>query len=601
MFINSNILRQHLNRLEMFFLGEHNGRILHNSASIYCRYRSYFYKRTNRARNRMCEKKLLKKHIKKATKGLTYSISDEISNICKTRVFFVRYLDYLVICGVYNVREKRDSIGEHTVIRHEVYDYLLFSQTDGFFFINGCSSPLTIADATKCISPSIYYVTNEARQLLVYGMTYCAEDLCHSYVVYNTVTYKSRDNREYEVSVFLNAQATMHLKAVTLFADLPSANGHFVYTREKAHMGSLVPSTLVNIFTSEQIPLLSQGGYSFSYRSDTTLSSIMLDFNSERLRISDTNNYYFYISKNHTFAYDAVMLCAEKFGSVKRLDNLFIEDASVNYQLSFPRDTFEDVISFVYGVISKSRALYPVILGCPIHDVVEVLCREEAKITRKPPHPIDELSARNIIDYIRQKFGALTNGEIVYLLCRTYGSYSVATQNSKYWMYYKCESLRCEYLPVSMASVIGEPINGNYVKNLEKISFDVKWKSERLLYQLIYFYYPDARLHYSAHWLGHQHLDIFVPSLMIGIEYQGVQHYEANDYFGGESGYEYRVFLDEQKKQLCEDNNVVLIEWPYSVPITAINLLKVLSECGIVNIPIPNPFNVPKITDDSTV
>ena len=61
-----------------------------------------------------------------------------------------------------------------------------------------------------------------------------------------------------------------------------------------------------------------------------------------------------------------------------------------------------------------------------------------------------------------------------------------------------------------------------------------KWKTEAQLFALVSGFYPDAIYQYRAEWLNRQSLDVYIPSLKIGIEYQGMQHYEPIEYFGGE-------------------------------------------------------------------
>lgn len=105
-----------------------------------------------------------------------------------------------------------------------------------------------------------------------------------------------------------------------------------------------------------------------------------------------------------------------------------------------------------------------------------------------------------------------------------------------------------------------------------------KWKHERTLYELVKKLYPDAIYQYHSSWLGKQSLDIFIPKLSIGIEYQGIQHYEPVDFFGGEEGLKKRVELDNRKKELCIKNRITLIEWNYSVEPTQSNVKKIISQ-----------------------
>lgn len=96
----------------------------------------------------------------------------------------------------------------------------------------------------------------------------------------------------------------------------------------------------------------------------------------------------------------------------------------------------------------------------------------------------------------------------------------------------------------------------------------IKWKSEQLAFSLIKSAYADAVYQYKADWLDYQSLDIYIPSLRIAIEYQGKQHYSSVEYFGGKIGLEYRMRLDEIKKERCYAHGIKLIEWRYDDPLT---------------------------------
>lgn len=87
------------------------------------------------------------------------------------------------------------------------------------------------------------------------------------------------------------------------------------------------------------------------------------------------------------------------------------------------------------------------------------------------------------------------------------------------------------------------------------------WISETILYRQIKEAFPDEKIthHGSPMWLGRQHLDIYFIQKNIGIEYQGLQHNEPVDYFGGIEAFEKQQNLDDKKKRLCEKNNCILI------------------------------------------
>ena len=111
-----------------------------------------------------------------------------------------------------------------------------------------------------------------------------------------------------------------------------------------------------------------------------------------------------------------------------------------------------------------------------------------------------------------------------------------------------------------------------------------KWVNEFKLFMLIKAIFSDAEYQYSAEWLGYQTLDIFIPSLKCAIEYQGEQHYQVVEYFGGEEKLAEQAMMDEIKRKKCADNDVVLLEWPYDLRIQMPNV------CSFLKGTVPDEF-----------
>ena len=101
-----------------------------------------------------------------------------------------------------------------------------------------------------------------------------------------------------------------------------------------------------------------------------------------------------------------------------------------------------------------------------------------------------------------------------------------------------------------------------------------KWKNESTLFSVVVQKYSDAIYQYRCDWLGLQSLDIYIPSLRIGIEYQGEQHYRPIEFFGGEDAFNDLVRRDKQKEKLCKENGVQLILWRYDETISKAALEK---------------------------
>lgn len=105
---------------------------------------------------------------------------------------------------------------------------------------------------------------------------------------------------------------------------------------------------------------------------------------------------------------------------------------------------------------------------------------------------------------------------------------------------------------------------------------EIRWKSEYLMYRLIKSYFTDAIFQYKSEIFGKQSLDVYIPNIKLGFEYQGIQHYEAIDIFGGQEHFEIQRKNDKKKKEICINNDIKLIEWKYDEPINKLVLDKKL-------------------------
>ena len=87
------------------------------------------------------------------------------------------------------------------------------------------------------------------------------------------------------------------------------------------------------------------------------------------------------------------------------------------------------------------------------------------------------------------------------------------------------------------------------------------WISETELFYKLLYYFPQYTVtqHFTAKWLGKQHLDIYIEELKVGVEYHGKQHFEPVEFFGGQEAIEKNRKRDIAKKAKCTKNGVRLI------------------------------------------
>lgn len=123
-----------------------------------------------------------------------------------------------------------------------------------------------------------------------------------------------------------------------------------------------------------------------------------------------------------------------------------------------------------------------------------------------------------------------------------------------------------------------EQLYSEAVSNNYKMNANV---NEQILFLFIRTIFPDAIYQYRTPWLTPLSIDIYIPEKKLAIEYQGKQHYEAVSYFGGEESLVKQQERDARKKKLCRENNIILLEWPYTLTITPENIENFLVKQGI--------------------
>lgn len=110
----------------------------------------------------------------------------------------------------------------------------------------------------------------------------------------------------------------------------------------------------------------------------------------------------------------------------------------------------------------------------------------------------------------------------------------------------------------------------NIIENMVREEFNYKrigehWTNETTLYHLVRQILPGEEVifHCRQDFLKGLELDIFVPDRLLGIEYQGIQHFEPMKMWGGEEALKRTQEHDLKKKRLCRRNGVILVYFDY--------------------------------------
>lgn len=95
------------------------------------------------------------------------------------------------------------------------------------------------------------------------------------------------------------------------------------------------------------------------------------------------------------------------------------------------------------------------------------------------------------------------------------------------------------------------------------------WISESILFNVVKKLFPNEEIfkHYRPKWLNGLEIDIFIPSISLGFEYQGQQHFSDIGLWGGELALKELQKRDKLKRALCLQNKVELVEIDFTEPL----------------------------------
>ncbi|MCX6096742.1 MAG: hypothetical protein NT125_08575 [Candidatus Bipolaricaulota bacterium] len=163
-----------------------------------------------------------------------------------------------------------------------------------------------------------------------------------------------------------------------------------------------------------------------------------------------------------------------------------------------------------------------------------------------------------------------------------------------FWSNVKIEE-SAEYTRLRRAAAQAARAVTAFVENAVRQEFGFRkvgegWVSETLLSMLVSRLLPESEMlrHQRPEWLEGLELDIYLPALRLGIEYQGQQHFHPVEAWGGKSAPARVRLHDARKAELCRAADVILVTVDYTEPLTEEHLAERLAEA------LPGQFPEPR-------
>jgi len=197
-----------------------------------------------------------------------------------------------------------------------------------------------------------------------------------------------------------------------------------------------------------------------------------------------------------------------------------------------------------YSLVKYINNKNKVKIICPIHGVFEQT-PEKHLIGQGCPKCVNKNKTTiEIINDFKKKHGDLYDYSLVDYVNNHTKVKIICSKHGIFEQSYRKHYYQNQGCPICKES-IGE-------KNIRKIleKYDIDYQSQKR--------FSDCKDKYTLPF------DFYLPKYNFCIEFDGKQHFEINDFFGGEYGLKKRQKHDRIKNQYCKDNNINLLRIKYS-------------------------------------
>lgn len=477
------------------------------------------------------------------------------------------------------IKEKR-RINANRMIEQKVFKS---SQTINNFIDN----VWYLKDGENILKCGRFYNNNNECCLLFYnesGKQMVFDNLQSNRVFFSMYLYirisKTKYSRLQNETSLTNPLELDKLKDMMLFVD--TLDGMYIYNNHKIRYISNVHFKRINFDNQRRVvcSVLKNNDIfdqEFSIFGDeleyTKKVKDFSDYKTNDNQKIDKNKIEIFFS-NHN--YKAELISEKHFkekNMIERLNNEFEDDDTINYKVILDTsDMYE--LGFDNYLLQKCSKCS--IYGIEVNVILDVITMSYSSPTYYSASQEQKKYLRKECNKIKKKIQDEKNIKEKDVPQYLYDKYEYDSSNNFRFIYNLLKENNVDYKTYGFfwkadyTEIYHELIKNNVIK--------VKWKSEYKLYDLVKKEFKDAKFQYRCSWLGNQSLDIYIPSKLIAIEYQGKQHYEPVKLFGGEDTLKKQKKSDDKKKKLCEEHDVSLIEWKYYEPITRANLLEKLKK-----------------------
>lgn len=520
-------------------------------------------------------KELLLHQIKKkalSKKDVSFESQKSAITECVNATFFIEDGKYLYACGTQEVIEKIEKINSYRYRYTYSSNFLVFGKNFNATLLKEISiGSYWVRNNEEYSDPILWYRGRKDNcwKKIIFGSIINVDEICDLIILYMKSKKINDFKRDTEITVLLNGELCYQKKHVD---DFSTIDYRFLMFKPKTADYHILYDVL-----ADKCVKLAYISNIYQIKDMSELEVLKYEKHSSKELNGDIPIWF-----SMSDCVGANIL--RKFGidnnCIKLIPNLIPYDSTVCYEITL-RKTEPEKISFVFNLIGKCPEVQYKVFGVRLEYILNYVCQKEFKGDLEST----KRAYKELTVFLKIKTECPQN--IIKKMLNIYGNFQLLTHFEKWIVLREIGVVNDTYInKIGKKYFPLKKINESTINMLGNSVMEYKWKNEFRLYLITHSYYPDTIFHYNSKWLENQHLDIFIPCIYVGIEYQGLQHYEEVEFFN--ESLQERQYLDEIKRNKCKDNGVLLIEWSHNTTVNEINFIYKLREIGILDIPVPD-------------
>lgn len=296
------------------------------------------------------------------------------------------------------------------------------------------------------------------------------------------------------------------------------------------------------------------------------------DFIWKDVNLRDPDSVPFFFCVRNKFADDVVQKVISKYADVSRMPSLMPDDYALNYMVQI-RDLREEIEALILFMFEKEWVVEPCVINLPIRYILQTMRFHSDDMIFQAILTEDYWSGTGmkVIQAVRDNISSDFT-EVAKKVSEHY-PLDIIWDGCDGELFAKKKEKFDEIVPDKKQFEV------EIVRRLKEEGMDnTDWSNKIDLFLLAYSLYQDAQFQYQLNWLEGVSIDVYIPQIKTGIEFQSAECFKSDESLDKVGGLKTNLQQIRMKRNCCKQRGVRLVVWPCDLKITEKNMDSLLKK-----------------------